>query len=504
MSKNEQHKDYAASGDASTSKKSVKVVQDLETSTVSVPVESVPYEQSEEKSLVRKIDCRIMPYLWGYAVLSAVDKIIISNAALYGMKDDTDLTGQQYSWVGSIFYFGYLVAEFPLVALMGRFPIAKFLAVMAMGWALMTILMATCQNHQGLMALRFFMGMMEAPALPGLTLMTTMWYTKKEQPLRVALWSATVASVYVGLVSYGIGNASSVSIANWRLLFICLGAISIFFAVMMFIFCPDRPEAGHFLSQREALVAIERKRSDNTGIENKKLKFYQVREALIDWKSWAIAMFFLCMNVSNGGLNTFSAQIVSGFGFSKLNTVLIGMPTGVIQAVTSILATIPPRYFKNTRCLSAAACCVVPLVCSIVIRRLPSSDKTGLLIAYYFFYFFWGPYAVALSLPMANTSGHSKKLTVNAMIFLSYCVANIIAPQTFQSSEAPYYQNGYNSIAGFESAAIAIMLVYIIGVKLENHRRQKLHGAVVEGDVDPTLSFDDLTDWEKPNFRYVC
>lgn len=73
MSKNKQHKDYAASGEASTSKKSVKVVQDLQTSTVSFPVESVPYEQSEEKSLVRKIDCRIMPYLWGYAVLSAVD-----------------------------------------------------------------------------------------------------------------------------------------------------------------------------------------------------------------------------------------------------------------------------------------------------------------------------------------------------------------------------------------------------------------------------------------------
>lgn len=108
----------------------------------------------------------------------------------------------------------------------------------------------------------------------------------------------------------------------------------------------------------------------------------------MDWKSWAIALFFLCMNVSNGGLNTFSAQIVSGFGFSKLNTVLIGIPTGIIQAVTSILATIPPRYIKNTRCISAAVCCVVPLVCSIVIRKLPSSDITGLLIAYYFFYFF--------------------------------------------------------------------------------------------------------------------
>lgn len=48
------------------------------------------------------------------------------------------------------------------------------------------------------------------------------------------------------------------------------------------------------------------------------------------------------------------------------------------------------------------------------------------------------------------------------------------------------------------------MLLYIVGVKWENRRRDKLHGKVVEGGADPTLSFDDLTDWEKPNFRYVC
>lgn len=75
------------------------------------------YDASDVKKLVRKIDWRIMPFLWGYAVLSAVDvspskldncnlhgyademqKVIISNAALYGMKDDNKLAGQEYSW----------------------------------------------------------------------------------------------------------------------------------------------------------------------------------------------------------------------------------------------------------------------------------------------------------------------------------------------------------------------------------------------------------------------
>lgn len=209
------------------------------------------------------------------------------------------------------------------------------------------------------------------------------------------------------------------------------------------------------------------------------------------------------MNVSNGGLNTFSAQIVSGFGFGPLTTVLLGMPTGVIQALSSIIVALPPRYIKNSRCASAAVCCVIPLVCSIVIRKLPASNRGGLLTAYYFFYCFWGPYAVALSLPMANTSGHTKKLTVNAMTFLAYCVANILAPQTFRASQAPHYTSGYNSILGFESSAIAIMLLYIVGVQWENRRRDKKHGPI-DSAAALNESFEDLTDWEKPNFRYVC
>lgn len=211
------------------------------------------------------------------------------------------------------------------------------------------------------------------------------------------------------------------------------------------------------------------------------------------------------MNVSNGGLNTFSAQIVSGFGFTKLQTVLIGIPTGVIQSLSSILATLLPRYIKNTRCIAAALCCAVPLVSSIVIRRLSADNVSGLLVAYYFFYFFWGPYAVALSLPMANTSGQSKKLTVNAMVFLAYCVANIVAPQTFLASEAPHYSTGFNAIAGFESAAIVIMILYIVGVNWENRRRDRLHGPVgADSTIEAEESYKDLTDWEKPHFRYVC
>lgn len=87
------------------------------------------------------------------------------------------------------------------------------------------------------------------------------------------------------------------------------------------------------------------------------------------------------------------------------------------------------------------------------------------------------------------------------MVFSSYCIANIIAPQLFQTSEAPHYTSGYNAIMGCEIGAIACMALYAGGCYWENARRDKAAGANPEVSVDTML--DDLTDWEKPGFRYV-
>lgn len=102
---------------------------------------------------------------------------------------------------------------------------------------------------------------------------------------------------------------------------------------------------------------------------------------------------------------------------------------------------------------------------------------------------------------MANVSGHTKKLTINATIFLAYCIANIIGPQVFISSEAPHYSTGYNAILGFEIAAIACMAAYATGCKIENKRRDAKEGVI--GELSADLQLGDLTDYEKRGFRYL-
>jgi hypothetical protein len=59
----------------------------------------------------------------------------------------------------------------------------------------------------------------------------------------------------------------------------------------MFIMLPDSPVTAKGLSTREKRIAVERLRSNQTGVENKHLKPYQVKEAFMDYKLYLF--FFL-------------------------------------------------------------------------------------------------------------------------------------------------------------------------------------------------------------------
>lgn len=58
----------------------------------------------------------------------------------------------------------------------------------------------------------------------------------------------------------------------------------------MFIFLPDSPVNAPGLTKRERRIAVDRIRENQTGVENKHLKPYQIVEAFKDYKLY---MFFI-------------------------------------------------------------------------------------------------------------------------------------------------------------------------------------------------------------------
>lgn len=57
-----------------------------------------------------------------------LDKSALSITAILGLREDLHLSGSAYSWANSIYYFGYLIASYPMAALMIRLPTGKTIA----------------------------------------------------------------------------------------------------------------------------------------------------------------------------------------------------------------------------------------------------------------------------------------------------------------------------------------------------------------------------------------
>lgn len=130
------------------------------------------------------------------------------------MTKDTHLKGQEYSWgeesltlmgstsadhtlraVGSIFYFGWLVAEYPMNVVLQKLPVGKSLSAAVLIWGAMVMCLAAAKNAPGLMVMRFILGALEAIEFPAVTVLNTMWYKKSEQPIRMALTFTAFSSV---------------------------------------------------------------------------------------------------------------------------------------------------------------------------------------------------------------------------------------------------------------------------------------------------------------------
>jgi sugar phosphate permease len=98
------------------------------------------------------------------------------------------------------------------------------------------------------------------------------------------------AQIISGLISFGVYHIKPDKIAPWRIFMIIFGIMTLIVGVCFWFFIPNSPMSARFLTHREKIIAIERLRGHNSGIENKTWKKDQFLEALTDWKPWAVSV----------------------------------------------------------------------------------------------------------------------------------------------------------------------------------------------------------------------
>ncbi|KAJ5581296.1 hypothetical protein N7450_007597 [Penicillium hetheringtonii] len=484
--------------------KSIAIASHVETQVTKDPYVAglgVVIDPATNRRLFWQINRRILVIQVITYFLQSLDKGILNYASIMGIKTDAHLVGQEYSWLGTILYIGILVGEYPQNFLLQKLPLAKTLACNVFIWGVVVASSAASTRFGSLMAVRFMLGFFESCVQPAMMLLTAMWYKREEQALLNSIWYCMygVQLMIGGLISFGISHFTDGPIKNWQLMFLVLGLATCVWSLFIGAFLPDSPMSAKCFSEEDKVLMIERVRHNETGIENKEYKKNQIIEALKDPFVWCCFMLITVANLVIGGLGVFSNLIVQEFGFSTLQTTLLNIAQGSWTIIVMVGSAWISQRLQQT-CFTMILWTIPAIVGTIVILVVTPtrSNAGGMLIAFYCTQFFLAEGNMIISLVTRNIAGQTKKGITMTITFIGWAVGNLIAPQIFQDSDAPRYLHGF--LAHIVIYAVFIGLTILTRVILMARNRSKGQGST---EVSHELAFDDLTDRQNPNFRYV-
>lgn len=251
-------------------------------------VEDVAFTYEEERAVLKRIDFRVLPLLLGAYFFQQLDKSSLSYVSIFGIQKDAGLVGKQYSWLGSILYLAQLIMQ-PLAAfLLVKLPTGKIIAVAILLWGSSLAIMSSCTSFAALLGLRFVLGSFEAIIAPACVATTTMWWRRSEQTLRTAYWNAMNGVTFVigSLFTYGLGHINSDALYKYQIIFLFCGLLTVAYGFVVLAFMPDSPMSAKYLTDREKVIATERLRANQMGVQSGVWKWEQVWETFLDFKTW--------------------------------------------------------------------------------------------------------------------------------------------------------------------------------------------------------------------------
>lgn len=229
--------------------------------------------------------------------------------------------------------------------------------------------------------------------------------------------------MFAPLINYGLGHVKD-ALSPWKYMYIFAGSITILWSVVMYFFLPPEPIRAKGFTERERYIAVARLRANNAGVRNTHIKSAQIFEVLYDLRFWTAFLTAFCIMVANGPLSTYMPIIISGFGYSPLNSLLLSMPAGAIAGLFTILSTwLAGRYsHRGWRTWLVIGFQMPIILGALLLWQLPQHNKGGRLGGIYLLASFASPYGILMSLQAVNAAGYTKKTVTSSGLFIGYCL----------------------------------------------------------------------------------
>ncbi|KAJ5568572.1 hypothetical protein N7450_011058 [Penicillium hetheringtonii] len=445
----------------------------------------IPDRLEREKKFVRKLDIRLLPLMMLIYVLNYLDRNNIATARLGTLEKDLDLHGNQYNTIISLFFVGYILTQIPTNMILNKMRPSLFLPAVMCAWAIVSASTGAVQNYQGLLALRFVLGFVEAPFFPGALFLFSSWYTKKELAARISI--LYVAAQISG--AFGEGSAT------------------IPVAVVAMFMLPDYPATTKWLTDEERILAIARLAEDASESDHDETgsNWEGLKLAFTDPALYIIWLMQLGLNTAACFTNFFPT-IVETLGYDTTKTLLLSAPPYLFAAILSVanslhsdhvserwLHIIWPQLFSSIGFIISAVTLNVPARYLSTFMMMSIYGSFGCILSW-----------VSTSLPRPR----SKRAVAYAVVNAGSNFASIYASYFYPESQGPRYWQANVANVAFSGMCILMATLLKVTLRWRNRRLDRATDGDVAASIDPTAESSECyqlaTRWNcHPMYRYT-
>lgn len=355
-------------------------------------------------------------------------------------------------------------------------------------WGIISAATAACQNFGGLIAVRFFLGFVEAAYFPGCLYYLSCWYVRRELGFRTAiLYSGSLISgAFSGLIAAGITrNMDGLhGLRAWRWLFIIEGGVTIGIAFFGYFILPDFPRTTPWLTEKEKELAAWRLAEDigqDDWVDSAHQTFWQgVKMAFSDIKTYILGVMLFSI-VSSGTVTNFFPTVVGTLGYGTIITLLLTAPPYVLAVFTAFLNAwhadrTQERYFHIIlpNLVSLTAFIISVATTSVGARYFAMIIMVPGVYSGYVIVLAW----ISNTLPRPPAKRAAALAAINA--FSNSC--SIYASYLYPKSASPRYTTAF--IHNCAMSALAIATATLLRFMLVRLNKKLARGEHVEGAIN--------------------
>ncbi|KAF2826618.1 MFS general substrate transporter [Ophiobolus disseminans] len=479
----------------------------------------------DNKRILRKTDLYMLSLLCMVYFLQSADKGIIGLTAVYGLKKDAKLKGNDYSNIGNIGYYAQLGVQ-PLAAyILVKLRYRQVLPVIIVCWGISVAGgLAGSRSYAGLLASRFFLGAFEAAVIPLFSIITIAFYRRSEQPFRVACWYSCygLSTLLSSPIVYGFGRIHSHTLFRYQVVYLFFGLLTIVVGLGTYWWAHDSPGEARYLTPEDRLKAVDRLKANQQGIVSHKFNWKQVLEAVTELKYWLYMIMVIAVNAGASVSSVFGSIILQSLaGFTPDEAVLLNMPFGALQFCSILLASwLAYRFKRKSPFLLGLVTIVIVGVSLMVALPKTKANKGGLLAGYYLIAFVFAINPLLISWMGGNCAGQTKKTIYYTSFNAGNSIGNIITPYIFDAKFQPQYVNALTGILTIWCILWVVVILQVINITwiIKKKGNQREAAGLPREFVDYSMSGEfheagaeihgenglgDMTDKDNLYFQYL-